>query len=195
MRIFKINIVSIMSILGLIAISPVNAQTSGDDPVDQMKKGGSILMIRHAFAPGKGDPHNFKIGDCSTQRNLDDRGRAQAKAIGDWLRSKGIQKAKVYSSQWCRYLETAKLIDIGIVTELPALNSFFDRPQDREPNIRALRTFIAKQPIDGELIILVTHFVTISAIAQQAVSSGEGVVLKTAEESSLAIVGRLNFGF
>lgn len=192
MPIFQIIIVYI---IGLIAISPVNAQASEDDLIDQMKKDGSCLMIRHAFAPGTGDPPNFQIGDCATQRNLDDRGRAQAKAIGDWLRSKGIQKAKVYSSQWCRCLETATLIDLGTVTELPALNSFFERPQDREPNIRALRTFIAEQPIDGELIILVTHFVTISEIAQQAVSSGEGVVLKLTEGTTPEVVGRLNFGF
>ncbi len=64
-----------------------------------MQTGGHILMIRHALAPGNGDPVNFRIGDCSTQRNLDDRGRMQARAIGDWLRSKGIAKARVYSSQ------------------------------------------------------------------------------------------------
>ncbi len=192
MSIFQVLIVYI---IGVIAILPVNAQASEDDPVDQMKKGGSILMIRHALAPGTGDPPDFQIGDCTTQRNLDDRGRAQAKAIGGWLRSKGIQQAKVYSSQWCRCLETAKLMDLGIVAELPALNSFFDRPQDRESNIKALRTFISKQPIDGELMILVTHFVTISEIAQQTVSSGEGVVLKLTERGMPEVVGRLRFGF
>jgi phosphohistidine phosphatase SixA len=192
---FRIFEAVIASIIVLIAMSPAYAQVLGDDFIDQLKNRGSILMIRHALAPGNGDPPDFRIGDCTTQRNLNDSGRAQAKAIGDWLRSKGIQKAKVYSSQWCRCIETAKMIDLGIVTEMPALNSFFDIPQDREPNIRALRTFIEKQPIDDELIILVTHFVTISEIANQAVSSGEGVVLKQAEGRAPEVIGRLNFDF
>ena len=186
----------VVYILFAIAILPAHVQAVEDDPVvDQLKQGGAILMIRHALAPGTGDPPNFNIGDCTTQRNLDDRGRTQAKAIGDWFRSKGIYRAAVYSSQWCRCLETAELIDLGGVTELPALNSFFERPQDREPNIKALQSFIATQPTDGELIILVTHFVTISAIAQQAVSSGEGVVLRRTESGKFTVVGRLNFGF
>ncbi len=193
MRLFLCMIINVLCAL---VILPVNAQAVKDDPiVDQLKEGGAILMIRHALAPGTGDPPHFNIGDCTTQRNLDDRGRTQAKAIGDWLRSKGIYSATVYSSQWCRCLETAALIDLGGVTELPALNSFFERTQDREPNIKALQSFIATQPADGELIILVTHFVTISAIARQAVSSGEGVVLRRTESGKHAVVGRLSFGF
>ncbi len=74
-------------------------------------------MVRHAIAPGNGDPPNFNIGDCSTQRNLDDSGRTQARRIGRWLRSNGIKSARIYSSQWCRCLETAKLIDLGSVQE------------------------------------------------------------------------------
>jgi hypothetical protein len=146
------------------------------------------------LAPGTGDPANFRIGDCSTQRNLDDRGRKQARAIGDWLRSNGVTLAKVYSSQWCRCLETAELLEMGSVPELPALNSFYELTQDREPNLNALRKFIAQQSSDGVLIILVTPFVTISAIANESVSSGEGVLLKLNEDASYEIVGRLNFG-
>lgn len=133
--------------------------------VGRMKAGRHILMIRHALAPGTGDPANFKIGDCSTQRNLDVRGREQARDIGNWLRSNGITSARMYSSQWCRCLETAGLIDLGPVEELPALNSFFELLQNREPNLKALREFIAAQPEGGKLVILVTHIVTISAIA------------------------------
>jgi broad specificity phosphatase PhoE len=159
-----------------------------------MKAGGHILMIRHALAPGTGDPANFQIGDCSTQRNLDDRGREQAKAIGDRLRTTGITSARVYSSQWRRCLETAELLEMGTVAQLPALNSFYELTQDREPNLKALRKFIAEQPSEGVLIILVTHLVTISAIANEGVSSGEGVLLKLNEDSPYEIVGRLNFG-
>ena len=177
----------------------ITLATAGVDPchaemIERMKAGGHILMIRHALAPGTGDPAHFRIGDCSTQRNLDDRGRRQAKAIGDWLRSNGITSARVYSSQWCRCLETAKLLEMGSVAELPALNSFYEMTQDREPNLRALRTFIAQQPSDGVLVILVTHFVTISAVAHEAVSSGEGVLLELNEDAPYEVVGRLNFG-
>ncbi len=184
-------------IIFLTASTPLAiAETNPDysEMIDRMKAGGHILMIRHALAPGSGDPANFKIGDCSTQRNLDDRGRDQARAIGNWLRSNGITSARMYSSQWCRCLETARLIDLGPVAELPALNSFYELVQNREPNLRALREFIAAQPEEGKLIILVTHFVTISAIADRGVSSGEGVLLELNQNKLYEVVGQLDFG-
>ena len=189
LKIFKI------SFLGLMAIAVMNAHADQGDLIKRMKSGGHILMIRHAYAPGSGDPANFKIGDCATQRNLNNRGRTQARAIGEWLRSKGIKDAKVYSSQWCRCQETAALLGLGPVTELPALNSFYELPQNREPNIKSLRSFFANLPNNGELIILVTHFVTILEIAGEGVSSGEGVVLKLKEEGTYYVLGRLSFGF
>ena len=179
---------------GLIALAMASVDSDHAEMIETMKSGGHILMIRHALAPGTGDPANFRIGDCSTQRNLDDRGRNQARAIGDWLRSNGITAARVYSSQWCRCLETAELLEMGPVAELSALNSFYELTQDREPNLEALRKFIAEQPSEGVLIILVTHLVTISAIANEGVSSGEGVLLKLNRDAPYEIVGRLNFG-
>jgi phosphohistidine phosphatase SixA len=179
---------------GLITLGMAEVDSDHTEMIERMKAGGHILMIRHALAPGTGDPVNLRIGDCSTQRNLDDRGRKQARAIGDWLRSNSVTLARVYSSQWCRCLETAELLEMGSVAELPALNSFYELTQDREPNLKALRKFIAQQPSDGVLIILVTHFVTISAIANEGVSSGEGVLLKLNEDAPYEIVGRLNFG-
>jgi broad specificity phosphatase PhoE len=181
----------LLGFLGLMTLTTADADSDNAEMIASMKAGGHILMIRHALAPGTGDPANFQIGDCSTQRNLDDRGRQQARAIGDWLRSHGITAARIYSSQWCRCLETAELLKMGPVTELSALNSFYELRQDREPNLKALREFIAEQPSDGELIILVTHFVTISAIANESVSSGEGVLLKLHEEAPYEIAGRL----
>jgi len=179
---------------GLVALAMAGVDSDQAEMIERMKAGGHILMIRHALAPGTGDPANFRIGDCSTQRNLDDRGREQAGAIGKFLRSKGITSARVYSSQWCRCLETAELIKMGTVTELPALNSFYELTRDREPNLKALRKFIAEQPFDGVLVILVTHLVTISAIANEGVSSGEGVLLKLSRDAPYKIVGRLDFG-
>ena len=179
---------------GLVTLAMAGVDSDQAEMIERMKAGGHILMIRHALAPGSGDPANFRIGDCSTQRNLDDRGREQAGAIGKFLRSKGITSARVYSSQWCRCLDTAKLLGMGSVAQLPALNSFYELTQDREPNLKALRKFIAEQPSEGLLIILVTHLVTISAIADEGISSGEGVLLKLNEDAPYDIVGRLNFG-
>ena len=181
-------------VAGLIAHAMAGIDSDHAELIERMRAGGHILMIRHALAPGTGDPANFRIGDCSTQRNLDESGRQQARDIGDWLRSNGVNRARVYSSQWCRCLETAELLDLGSVTELPALNSFYELTQDREPNLEALKKFIAEQPSGGELIIMVTHFVTISAIANEAVSSGEGVLLKLNQGVPYESIGRVEFG-
>lgn len=159
-------------------LSSAYAKTDNIASIKAMRNVGHVLMIRHARAPGFGDPDDFKISDCSTQRNLDNRGREQASKIGNWLRSHGIEAATVYSSQWCRCMETAKLLDMGKVKTLPALNSFFQMPQNREPNLQALKQFLAVQKNDGKLIILVTHHVTIEAISDQNVASGDGVLLK-----------------
>ena len=183
------------AVLG-VTLSFVTADAAASDRLlEKIGGGGHVMMIRHANAPGTGDPDHFRIGDCSTQRNLDDRGRAQARRIGQWLRSRGIDSARIYASQWCRCLETAALMEIGPVAELPALNSFFERPRDREPNLAALRAFLAGQPADGPLIVLVTHFVTISAITGEAVSPGEGVVARLTGGGGVAVLGRLDFDF
>ena len=179
---------------GMTFLIAAGALADQAEVIDRLKFGGHILMIRHALAPGSGDPPNFKISDCSTQRNLDESGRSQARRIGMWLRTNGIKSARIYSSQWCRCLETARLIDLGPVQELAALNSFYEKIEDREPNLQALNQFISQQPVDGKLIILVTHFVTIAAVAGTGVSSGEGVLLELQKNMPYTVVGRLNFG-
>lgn len=161
--------------------------------VTRLQAGGAVLMIRHAEAPGTGDPPGFVVSDCSTQRNLSEDGRQQAKAIGDWLRAHGIKRARVFSSQWCRCLDTARLMDIGEVNPLSALNSFYERMQDREPNMAALRKFLAEQPADGELLVLVTHQVTISALTGEYTSSGNGKLLSLDGDGNFTFVGSLGF--
>jgi broad specificity phosphatase PhoE len=179
--------------MSLIAQPSAGDHLKPEDVITVMRGEGYILMIRHALAPGTGDPANFQIGDCSTQRNLDSRGREQARAIGTWLRSAGITSARIYSSEWCRCLETAELLKMGPVTKLAALNSFYELPQNREPNLKALRNFIVRQPSEGPLIILVTHLVTISAISGEAVSPGEGVLIKLNPTTTFEVIGRLDF--
>ncbi len=156
----------------------------------RLNDGGYAVMLRHALAPGIGDPSGFELADCSTQRNLDATGREQARRIGAQFRAAGVTRAAVYSSQWCRCLETARLLDLGSVSELPVLNSFYERPQDRDPNIQALRAFLKSLPIDGEPVFLVTHQVTISAITGSGAASGEAVILKLQSEGEPLAAGR-----
>jgi Phosphohistidine phosphatase SixA len=111
---------------------------------------GKVLFIRHALAPGMGDPDNFKVEDCSTQRNLDDRGREQARNIGAFLR-KNIDKwaEPVLTSQWCRCIETAELMNIGPVDEFMGLNSFFTKPGKKGVYLNALEAKLESLPRDG----------------------------------------------
>jgi broad specificity phosphatase PhoE len=181
-------------LLLMVAATSARPPLAADAVAERLGEPGAVLLIRHALAPGIGDPDGFRLDDCATQRNLNDEGRQQARAIGDWLRGRGIAQARVYSSQWCRCLETAALLDLGSVTELPALNSFFERRQDREPTVAALREFIASQPRDGVLLVLVTHQVTISAVSGTAADSGTGVLMARGERGRLEPIGTLAFG-
>ncbi len=159
------------------------------DLIKAMQSPGHILMMRHENAPGYGDPDNIKIDDCSTQRNLDDVGRENSRKFGDWLRSNNIQADSVYSSQWCRCLETARLLQMGEVQELTALNSFFQMPETRAPNLNALRKFISNLPTDNKLTIMVTHYVTVQAITGQGLASGDAVLVKLDGKGGYETVG------
>jgi len=147
-------------------------------PLTELAKPGRVLMLRHAQAPGVGDPPGFRLDDCATQRNLDDSGRRQARALGNRLANAGVAAARVYSSQWCRCLETARLLQLGPVTGLPALNSFFERSQDRDATIAALRSFLASLPADGPPVVLVTHQFTINAFTSAGTPSGGGSIFQ-----------------
>ena len=161
-------------------------------PLTELAKPGRVLILRHALAPGVGDPANFRLGDCSTQRNLDATGRRQAESLGRRIAQAGIKRAQVYSSQWCRTLETARLLALGPVTELPALNSFFELAETRESNIAALRRFLATLPADGPPVVLVTHQVTITAITGAYASSGGGVILQVDGSLTPRVVGEVS---
>ena len=125
-RSFRQGIVVILfSTILMLGLS--NVSTANDRLWAAAGSKGHFVMIRHALAPGFGDPPEFVIGDCSTQRNLDDEGRKQALKIGRLFKSKGFKKAKIYSSQWCRCRETASMLRLGKVIDLQALNSFFER--------------------------------------------------------------------
>lgn len=143
---------------------------------DALSKPGAIAIMRHALAPGTGDPTNMTVGDCNTQRNLDDHGRDQARAIGSALRHRGIKFDVVLSSQWCRTKETAELLGMGPVVEAAPLNSFFDDYSTRDVQTQQTRELIAKT--EGRLM-LVTHQVNIFALTGQSTRSGEILVFRT----------------
>jgi broad specificity phosphatase PhoE len=151
---------------------------------------GHVALLRHAIAPGTGDPPEFTLRDCGTQRNLSDEGRDQATRIGARFRANGIQKAGVFSSQWCRCLETARLLGLGPVEELPALNSFFRDYERRDPQTQALKEWLAGKDLD-EPLVLVTHQVNITALTNVYPASGELVIIRRCENGEISVIGTI----
>jgi phosphohistidine phosphatase SixA len=130
------------------------------------------------------------LSDCSTQRNLSQEGRDQAARIGSRLRENGIAEARVYTSQWCRARETAELLQLGSVAQLPALNSFFGSPQQGAAQTRALEQWLAQQDL-RRTHVLVTHQVNITALTGAHPASGEMLVVTRRQGGALQVVGTL----
>jgi phosphohistidine phosphatase SixA len=143
----------------------------------------NVIFMRHALAPGIGDPNNFKIGDCSTQRNLNETGIAQAVLIGKQLKKNSIQFNKIYSSQWCRCYQTATLLDLGKVHEFAGLNSIFQNFVSRRKTLQKLEQKLSEISLN-KLVIFVTHQVNIQAITKKNVASGEMVAFNTSTKKS-----------
>lgn len=138
-------------------------------------EGKAVLMLRHALAPGTGDPAGFQLQDCQTQRNLNEQGRQQAKAWGQKLRQQYSGDIRLYSSQWCRCLETAQLMAIAPVQPLPALNSFFAGRGDGQQQTQALLDYFAKA---SEMpLVLVSHQVNFTALTGIFPQSAAGAIL------------------
>ena len=144
--------------------------------IENLKVGGKLIFIRHAYAPGGGDPENFNINDCSTQRNLSESGRIQSRKIGNFFTENKIKIEKVYSSEWCRCKETASLAFKNFKTK-SFLNSFFSSQfaQNKNSQMRDFQKFLSDWDEKTNLIF-VTHYVVISEIFDHASSSGEIVI-------------------
>ena len=153
-----------------------NQAFSNDDLIQSLKEGGKIIFIRHAYAPGGGDPDNFDVNDCSTQRNLNNEGISQSKLIGEFFVKNKIQIDQVLSSEWCRCKDTAKYAFKNFKT-FNALNSFFSLKfaQNEDKQIKDLKNFIQNWKSEKNLV-LVTHYVVISSMLNMAVGSGEIVI-------------------
>lgn len=164
------------------------AQDSAVSLKEALKTTGTVIMIRHALAPGFGDPTNFRVDDCSTQRNLDDRGRQQSETIGQEFRQLNYSARAVYSSPWCRCLDTARLLQIGPVKAFQGLGSFFEGHVDRSQSLNALSeklSSIAKERMQP--VVLVTHQVVINAITGLGTSSGEPILYDPSHQRAIRI--------
>ena len=177
---------TLLTIFLTVVASPAQAA----DWQDLLSRSGSVAIVRHALAPGTGDPDNFRLNDCRTQRNLDDRGRNQAKALGDRLRKAGITFDRILTSAWCRCEETARLMGVGPVEILPALNSFFSNRQRGPAQTESLRALLNERP-ENERLLLVTHQVNITALTGRGVSSGDLLVLGDTTVDPVPVAARL----
>ena len=155
-----------------------------------LKSKHHFVLVRHGLAPGYSDPDGFNVKDCKTQRNLNNTGRQQSRKIGDLFKSNGISKALVYSSQWCRCLETAKLLGLGEVTELPALNSFFKKYERKQMQTDEATDWIGRNSLNTPTV-LVTHQVNITALTGYTPTSGELVFVRRGLKGTLAVIGTI----
>jgi phosphohistidine phosphatase SixA len=163
-----------------------------DDTERLLREGGVVIAFRHALAPGTFDPPGFTLGDCRTQRNLSDEGRAQARRIGQWFQARGLVPAAVRSSPWCRCVDTAMLA-FGAAEPWPALGS--PRGSDTATNashLQQLRAAVAAASSrHGRFEAWVTHMFVLSDLAQQGSSSGEGLVLRSDAAGAVQVLARL----
>jgi len=160
------------------------------DKLNASSAKGYVLLLRHSLAPGVGDPENFKLGDCSTQRNLSQEGRDDASEIGAWIKRQKVEIYRVESSRWCRARQSAELLDIGKVKLNKNLDSLF-RESNLESHPKTLKT---KQQIISHrnkkgLLVLVGHYVNIAALAGVGVDSGEGVIVKANKNGVIKVLG------
>jgi broad specificity phosphatase PhoE len=166
----------------------LEAQTT--DPVAALRMPGHLGLMRHSTAPGSDDPPEFRLGVCTTQRNLSAGGRAQAMAIGARLRASGLTGVRVVSSPWCRTLDTARFMAIGPVEELPALGSLVSYPGESAAMTAQVRRWIQQQDLSRPTI-LVTHQVNIGALVGAYPDEGDIVVVQRTPAGDLRVVGTI----
>ena len=165
-----------------------NSAFSDDKILKSLQEGKKLVFIRHAIAPGNGDPNNFDINDCSTQRNLDKNGIEESEKIGLFFKNNKIKIDKVLSSQWCRCKDTAKYAFKNFET-FNALNSFYDEKfaANEAKQIKDLKNYIKNWNSDKNLV-LITHFVVISSILNTGSSSGEIII----SDKNFNIIGSID---
>ena len=185
MKILKFYIIIFISL-----ITPIKADLD-NNLINEINEGEKLIFIRHAYAPGNGDPTNFNLNDCSTQRNLSDEGRKQAKLIGEFFIKNEVEIGNILSSEWCRCKETAKIAFKNFSTN-NFLNSFYSSKfaKNKDKQIKALDDFV-KNFKKNENLILVTHYVLISEVLNYNASSGEIVV----SDRNFNVIGSIEINY
>lgn len=171
------------------------ARAAGRDAEAALRAGGVVLAMRHALAPGTFDPPGFKLGECSTQRNLNNEGRAQARGIGAWFEARALQPARVRSSPWCRCIDTATLA-FGQAEPWSPLGSPRAAGEARSAeHVKALRQALSSASAAGRPFeVWVTHMFVLSELAGENTGSGEGLVLRATRTGAPEVLARLNAG-
>ena len=146
-----------------------------------------VIFLRHALAPGNGDPSNFNVNDCSTQRNLDQVGIVQSRMLGNTLKKIGIKFSKIYSSFWCRCKDTTLNMNIGEFKTHEGLNSFYEKHADRKLTLIKLNNLVNSFDKLGGPYLLVTHYVNILAFTGLSTTSGGMVAFDLNSQESIHI--------
>lgn len=189
-RFLRLRIASLLCAL-LLAVSWTSASATTPESIwAALREPGAIVLFRHATAPGVGDPPQFRLGDCATQRNLDEHGRIEARRIGVAFRAHGVEVGDVLNSRWCRARDSASLAFPGRPKDEPAFDSFFERSQDEARSTAAARELLARWKGPGALIVF-THQVNITALTGVVPRSGQGVVVRVVDDR-IEVIGRVD---
>lgn len=185
--------IALLLALGLASLAHAAGDAEDQSLWASLKSGGHIIFIRHAATePGIGDPPNFRLGDCSTQRNLSAKGREDARRIGEAFRSRAIPILEVLSSRWCRCLDTAQLA-FGKVRPASMIDSTFNDGDDmRQRKARELFESLAERPVASGNLVLVTHAQNIQELTGVSPASGEMVLVKPDGPRKFRLVGRID---
>ena len=175
-----------LAFLMLALASPASAS---EPAWNALTTGGTVALIRDARAPGTGDPPGFRLTDCTTQRNLSDEGRAEARRLGETLRGRGVTIARALSSRWCRSLDTARLAFGDRMEPFPPLDSFFGDRGQQEGQTQAVQEAIAAWRGRSGALVLVTHQVNITALTGVFPAEGEVLVLRPRTGGGFDVVG------
>jgi broad specificity phosphatase PhoE len=183
-----------MTLIGRLVVLAVcvsmGTVAQASEPVwEALRAPGSIVVLRHSFAPGGYDPPDARLDDCSTQRNLDAQGRAQAQRIGEAFRRRGIPVGPVLSSPRCRCLDTARLA-FGQAQPWEVLQGSLDDGERRRSQIAEIRGAIATHRTELPLV-LVTHGSVVSDLTGLTVRMGGLVVLRRGPDGQHAVAGEL----
>jgi phosphohistidine phosphatase SixA len=183
-------LVTITLLLSFLAQSASASDLRIWDQLQGTSPKGYVLLLRHAYAPGVGDPENFRLNDCSTQRILSDLGRQDARDVGEWLKRRQIDILRVESSRWCRAKETAELLGLGRVKLNKNLDSLFEENDiANHPQTLQIRKQIIAHRKKSGLLIMVGHYVNIAALTGVGVGSGEGVLVRANRNGELRVMG------